>query len=406
MFDSLHANRFLEDKITTSILSEDEIADAASPELADIRRHKRAASAKGQTDLAEDHLLAQLQEHAAGGAYHPARRALRRARQGGAPRRPARPCPRHFRLRRDAFRRADGRRCRQTTSSRSWKPRKKRRSSASSAPSPPRRRALPRRSLWDYDILVHLDLIFARGELSYQMDAARPEIRTDGSVSLRRARHPLLDPAKAVPIDIEAGPAASTPWSSPAPTPAARPSRSKPLGLLCLMAQCGLHIPAGDGSARVACSPACLADIGDEQSIEQSLSTFSAHMTNIVNILRRGGRRVPRPLRRAGRGHRPGRGRGPRHRRHRARAAPRGAQVAATTHYAELKAFAMTTRGRGERELRVRRGDALPHLPAPHRHPRQVQRLRHLCAARPRPARHRDGEARRWTRRASASRTC
>mgnify|MGYP000320685074 CR=1 FL=1 len=99
MFDSLHANRFLEDKITTSILSEDEIADAASPELADIRRHKR----QGQTDLAEDHLLAQLQEHAAGGAYHPARRALRRARQGRPPRRPARPCSRHFHLGRDAL---------------------------------------------------------------------------------------------------------------------------------------------------------------------------------------------------------------------------------------------------------------------------------------------------------------
>lgn len=103
MFDSLHANRFLEDKITTSILSEDEIADAASPELADIRRHKRAAKRQGQTDLAEDHLLAQLQEHAAGGAHHAARRALRRARQGRPPRRLARPCSRHFRLGRDAL---------------------------------------------------------------------------------------------------------------------------------------------------------------------------------------------------------------------------------------------------------------------------------------------------------------
>ena len=137
--------------------------------------------------------------------------------------------------------------------------------------------------LWDYDILVHLDLIFARGELSYQMDAARPEIRTDGSVSLRRARHPLLDPAKAVPIDIEVGRSFDT-LVITGPNTGGKTVSLKTLGLLCLMAQCGLHIPAGDRSA-VSVFTGILADIGDEQSIEQSLSTFSAHMKTIVNIL-------------------------------------------------------------------------------------------------------------------------
>ena len=103
MFDSLHANRFLEDKITTSILSEDEIADAASPELADIRRHKRAASAKGgqilQKIISSPSYKSTLQE----ALITQRDRALRRARQGRPPRRPARPCSRHFRLGRDAL---------------------------------------------------------------------------------------------------------------------------------------------------------------------------------------------------------------------------------------------------------------------------------------------------------------
>ena len=110
MFDSLHANRFLEDKITTSILSEDEIkvlvdlhCGEGQPRAGGYPPSQACGKRQGQTDLAEDHLLAQLQEHAAGGAHHAARRALRRARQGRPPRRPARPCPRHFRLRRDAL---------------------------------------------------------------------------------------------------------------------------------------------------------------------------------------------------------------------------------------------------------------------------------------------------------------
>ena len=137
--------------------------------------------------------------------------------------------------------------------------------------------------LWDYDILVHLDLIFARGELSYRMNAMRPELKKDGSVYLRHARHPLLDPAKAVPIDIELGRSFDT-LVITGPNTGGKTVSLKTLGLLCLMTQCGLHIPCDDRSA-VSIFSSVLADIGDEQSIEQSLSTFSAHMKNIVQIL-------------------------------------------------------------------------------------------------------------------------
>ena len=197
--------------------------------------------------------------------------------------------------------------------------------------------------LWDYDILVHLDLIFARGELSYRMNAMRPELKKDGSVYLRHARHPLLDPAKAVPIDIELGRSFDTLVITGPNTGGKTVSSESPSALLCLMTQCGLHIPCDDRSA-VSIFSSVLADIGDEQSIEQSLSTFSAHMKNIVQILDEADEHCLILFDELGAGTDPVEG---------AalaiavieQARSQGAKIAATTHYAELKTFAMTTAG-------------------------------------------------------------
>ena len=341
MFDSLHANRFLEDKITTSILSEDEIADAASPELADIRRHKRAASAKGrqilQKIISSPSYKSTLQE------------ALITQRDGRfvvpvkAEHRGDLPGLVHDISASGATLFVEPMGVVQANNELKELEAKEKKEierilfalSAEAA-------GFSEAILWDYDILVHLDLIFARGELSYQMDAARPEIRTDGSVSLRRARHPLLDPAKAVPIDIEVGRSFDT-LVITGPNTGGKTVSLKTLGLLCLMAQCGLHIPAGDRSA-VSVFTGILADIGDEQSIEQSLSTFSAHMKTIVNILDEADGDSLVLFDELGAGTDPVEG---------AALAiaviehvrARGAKVAATTHYAELKTFAMTTAG-------------------------------------------------------------
>ena len=341
LFHSLHGNRFLEEKIKSAILDEDTIADTASPELADIRRHMRQAQAKSRqilqkiisspsySKILQESLITQRD-----GRFVVPVKAECKADMPGLIHDISSSGATVF-VEPMGVVQANNELIELQGKEKKEIQRILAQLSADAA-------AHKDDIGWDYDALVLLDCIFARAELSYRMEGIRPEIRRDGSVNLRRARHPLLDPAKAVPIDIQLGETFDT-LVITGPNTGGKTVSLKTLGLLCLMAQCGLQIPAGDRSA-VAVYGSVLADIGDEQSIEQNLSTFSAHMTNIVAILAEADGHSLVLFDELGAGTDPVEG---------AalaiaiieRVRQAGARVAATTHYAELKTFAMTTAG-------------------------------------------------------------
>ena len=341
LFLSLHGNRYLEEKIKRCIVDENTIADAASTELADIRRHMRQAQAKSRQILQKiissptyGKILQETIITQRDGRFVVPVKSEHKGELPGLihdvsstgatvfvePMGVVQANNEYIELQSKEQKEIE------------------RILAELSADSAAHREDIQ----WDYDAMVHLDMIFARGQLSYKMDGMRPEVRRDGAVRLRRARHPLLDPKKAVPIDIELGDTFDT-LVITGPNTGGKTVSLKTLGLLTLMTQCGLHIPVADQS-QISVYERVLADIGDEQSIEQSLSTFSAHMVNIVAILEEADRRSLVLFDELGAGTDPVEG---------AALAiaiiqqvrKLGAKVAATTHYAELKTFAMTTVG-------------------------------------------------------------
>ena len=339
LFQALVANRSLEEKITRSILGEDEIADSASSELASIRRHIRATESKVRDILqklissnqskylqesiitirSDRYVVPVKSEHknAIPGLVHDV------SSSGST-----------FFIEPMGVVKANNE-LRELLAKE--KKEIERILSELSALAAVQREDISE----DYQLLVWLDGIFARGQLSLRMGGSQPRL-SERFLKLRGARHPLLDPKKAVANDLELGERFDT-LVITGPNTGGKTVTLKTLGLITLMAQCGLHIPAKDDST-VRVFARVLSDIGDEQSIAQSLSTFSSHMTTLVGILEIADGNTLILMDELGAGTDPVEGA--------ALAAAiidsarqMGALVAATTHYAELKVYAMTTEG-------------------------------------------------------------
>ena len=340
LFQMLTPNKYLEDKIFGAILSEEEFADTASPELADIRRHMRIQSGK---------IKDSLQKMISSPTYTKClREPIITIRQGRYVVPVKSECKNDVPgLVHDVS---------ATGSTYFVEP-----MSAVNANNALRELELKekkeierilaefsaevagyREAISDnFVILTRLDVIFAKAKLAFRMRAWAPAMNDTGRVELRNARHPLIDPNKVVPISLRLGTDFDT-MIITGPNTGGKTVTLKTVGLLTLMAECGLHIPSGDGSC-ISTFDSILADIGDEQSIAQSLSTFSSHMRTIVDIIAQCDSRTLVLFDELGAGTDPAEG---------AALAialieycrKMGSCVLATTHYAELKLYAMRTK--------------------------------------------------------------
>ncbi len=340
-FEQLAPNRYLEDRINTVVLSEEEVSDQASPELASIRRKIRAASSRVREQLDkmirspvyQKYLQDPIVTMRSGRYVVPVKAECRGDVPGlvhdtsssGA----------------TVFVEPMGV-VEANNEIRVLLAREQAEIERILAELSAEAGSFAGGIIQSYHAAVGLDLIFAKASLAYRMKATLPEINDSGEILLKRARHPLIDPKKVVPTDIELGGRFDT-LVITGPNTGGKTVSLKTIGLLTAMALCGLMIPAGEG-CKIAAFRRVLVDIGDEQSIEQSLSTFSAHMTNIIRIFRQAGPDSLVLLDELGAGTDPVEG---------AALATaileslreKGAKIAATTHYAELKAYALQTPG-------------------------------------------------------------
>lgn len=341
LFNALTPNKYLEDRIFGAILSEEEIADTASTELADIRRHMRIQSGK---------IRDSLQKVISSPAYSKfLREPIITIRQGRYVVPVKAECKNDVPgLVHDVS--ATGSTyfvepmsaVNANNALRELELKEKKEIERILAELSSEAAAHAEDINLDYTMLVQLDVIFAKAKLAYRMRAWAPIMNDTGKVELRNARHPLIDPQKVVPISLRLGSDFDT-MIITGPNTGGKTVTLKTIGLLTLMAECGLHIPAGDGSV-LSTFDAILADIGDEQSIAQSLSTFSSHMRTIVDVVKQCDDRTLVLYDELGAGTDPAEG---------AALAialiefsrKMGSRVVATTHYAELKLYAMRTQG-------------------------------------------------------------
>ena len=340
-FDTLIPGRYLEDKITSSILSEDEIADTASSELAAIRRKIRLMSSRVREQLdkmirssvVQKYLQDNIITMRSGRFVVPVKAECR----GNVPGlvhdtsgsgqtvfiEPMSVVEANNEIKVLESKEQDeiARILYMLTAE-----------VAESA----------NQIIRSYEAAVELNVIFAKAELAYKMKASLPIMNNEGIIELKKARHPLIDPENVVASDVELGLNFDT-LIITGPNTGGKTVSIKLVGLLTLMAMCGFMIPAAD-NCKLSVFDHVFADIGDEQSIEQSLSTFSAHITNTIEILKNCTKHSLVLLDELGAGTDPVEG---------AALAiailqdfrSKGARIACTTHYAELKAYALQTAG-------------------------------------------------------------